>query len=163
MSLIELQAWLPDSDLSGAPDHTFATDGGPIGLGATPLVDAGFNPVLWGEGDGFIEIHADDASTQYLQRRGFIRAVRTDTDEGLFWWILEEGSVKLVSTRGQVEKVIRWDGRGMLYYLDRYKLGQAVWAPGQPFRGSVNVFDYWTWVDQPMIAETRSSADFKFA
>lgn len=144
MSLIELQAYLPSSDLSGAPDATFATD--------DQLVDAGFNPVLWGEGDGFLEIHADDPDAQYLQRRGFIRAVRTDTGEGLFWWILEEGSVKLLSQRGRSEKVIHWDGRGMLYYLDRYKLGQAVWASGQPHRGSIDVIDYWTWLNEPMIA-----------
>lgn len=137
MSLIEFDVWTAPYDLSTAPDARLSTD--------DSLTDAGFNPVLYGEGDGFLEIHIDDPDTQYLQRRAFVRAVRTDTEEPIFDFILEEADTKILA-KDSADKVIRWSGRGALYLLDRYRLGQAVYAPGQPNRGSVSVIDYWTWI-----------------
>lgn len=141
MSLIEFDVWLPGTGLAGSPDVRLSTD--------DQLVDAGFNPVLWGEGDGFVEIYADHSDAQYLQRRGYVAAYNTEDDRYLFGWWLEEGDVKIVATKSN-DRVIRWTGRGFLNILDRYKLGHAIYSPGQLHRGDIDIPYHWTWRDEPI-------------
>lgn len=144
VSRIEYQVWLPGGDLTDTPDAVFSTD--------DQLTDAGFNAVTYGEGDGFLELHADNPDTQYLQRRGTVLAVDTQAGTGLFWWILEEATVKLISKKEQGGRLIEWTGRGALILWDRYRLGEAIFAPGAVARGDISVPDYWTWKNKSLAA-----------
>ena len=117
------------------------------------LVDGGFVAELFGMGSGFLEVHIDDAAAELLAPRSYVK-VRTvgsggwvNEDLGGFW--LERSEFRVLSKRGQVERVVHWEGEGTALALDRYVLGHSVYASGQTKRGSVNVPGKWTWTNEP--------------
>ena len=106
-----------------------------------------------GMGSGFIEIHVDHPDAEFLQPRSYIK-VRTvgsggwvNEDLGGFW--LERAEFRVLSRKGQVERVIHWEGEGTALALDRYVLGHSVYATGQTKRGDIDVPGKWTWSDEP--------------
>lgn len=115
------------------------------------LHDAEFVPQLTGYGRGWIEIHADDPDAVYVQKRTLVQAVRIDTDpeQPVFCFWLEEGEFDTLSRDEQVGRILRFEGPGGLYILDRYVLGHSHYAAGQDHRGTEDVPDKWTWNDVP--------------
>lgn len=115
------------------------------------LTDGEFHPALTGYGSGWIEIHADHADAQFLQKRALVQFVRIDTDPerkiGCFW--LEEGDFKALSRAEQAGRLVKFEGPGGLFILDRYVLGHSHYAPDQEHRGSFDIPDKWTWEDVP--------------
>ena len=119
---------------------------------ADQLVDAGFVGELFGMGSGFLEIHVDHPDADLLEHRSYIKVHLTDggfflEELGGFW--LERAEFKVLARRGQVERVVHWEGEGTALALDRYVLGHSVYASGQTKRGSINIPGKWHWSGEP--------------
>lgn len=115
----------------------------------TNLVSGEYTHVGFGLGEGVLRIHADhaDATTENFTRRNYVRFLRVDTDpeQAIGGFFLESGDFAALSRREQGGRVLTFRGPGGLSILDRYVLGQSVYAPGQPYRGSHNEIGKWTW------------------
>lgn len=119
---------------------------------ADQLVDAGFVGELFGLGSGFIEIHVDDPDADLIAPRSYVKVKLTDGGfflEELGGFFLERAELKVLSKRGQVERVVHWEGEGGALGLDRYVLGHSVYATGQTKRGDINVPGKWHWSQEP--------------
>lgn len=113
------------------------------------LVSGEYTHVGYGLGSGELRIHADhpDATAENFARRNYVRFLRVDTDpeQAIGSFFLESGDFAALSRREQGGRILTFRGPGALSILDRYKLGQAIYAPGQPYRGSHNEIGKWTW------------------
>lgn len=107
-----------------------------------------------GIGWGRIRIHSDhaDATAANLAKRNYVAFMRIDTDpeQLIGGFFLEEGDFRALSDDERGGRLLTFEGPGGLFYLDRYALGQSIYAPGQTRRGSTNIADQWTWSNQPM-------------
>lgn len=119
------------------------------------LVNGWYKHVGWGVGAGELVIHTDhvDATPANFAKRNYAMFVRTDLDDDveIGGIIFESGLVDLLSEddeRGG--RLLSFKGLGGKFYLDRYRLGHAHYAPGQPHRGDFDVIDYWSWSQEPL-------------
>lgn len=117
------------------------------------LIGGEYTHVGYGFGEGELRIHSDhpDATAENFTRRNYVKFLRIDTDpeQGIGGFFLESGDFEALSARERGGRVLTFRGPGGLSILDRYVLGQSVYAPGQPYRGSYNEVGKWTWENQP--------------
>lgn len=113
------------------------------------LVSGEYKHVGIGLGEGVLRIHADhaDATAENFTRRNYVRFIRVDTDpeQHIGGFFLESGDFAALGQGEQGGRILTFRGPSGLAILDRYVLGQSVYAPGQPFRGSHNEIGKWTW------------------
>jgi hypothetical protein len=107
----------------------------------------------WLERQFVLRIHGDhpDATAVNLARRNYVVFIRTDTtpDRPIGGAFMEEGDFMALSADEGGGRILEFRGPGSIFILDRYKLGHAVFADGQTFRGDFNVAGQWTWSGEP--------------
>lgn len=115
------------------------------------LVSGWYKHVGFGLGEGEIQIHTDHAAATEanIAKRNYVMFVRTDVATNIGGFFLEDGDFDALSSKERGGRVLTFGGPGSAFMLDRYTLGHAVYATGQPSRGDWNVPDQWTWSQEP--------------